>query len=236
MKKPVVDYRKFRFSKLNAPEFEHLKLLGGWLVYFALYFLTENLIPEERLHIVHNRLDEIIPFREEFVLLYCSWFGLIALSLLLFMLYDIKSFRQLQSYIMVTQALAMITYILWPSMQDLRPLVMPRDNILTAIISFIYRFDTPTGVCPSLHVAYSMGIGSVWLRKKDASPVWKTVLVIWIILICMSVSFIKQHSTWDILAAVPVGMIAEYIVFYSPLKGKIAGVKHGSDRKTAGDH
>ena len=29
MKQPVVDYRKFRFSKLNDPEFSHLKLLAG---------------------------------------------------------------------------------------------------------------------------------------------------------------------------------------------------------------
>ncbi len=40
MKKPMVDYRQFRFSKLNSQEFSHLKLLGGWIVYFILYFLT----------------------------------------------------------------------------------------------------------------------------------------------------------------------------------------------------
>ena len=32
MKKPMVDYRQFRLSKLNTPEFSHLKLLGGWIV------------------------------------------------------------------------------------------------------------------------------------------------------------------------------------------------------------
>lgn len=49
MKKPVVDYRKFRFSRLNDPEFSHLKLLGSWIVYFVFYYLTENLIPESKL-------------------------------------------------------------------------------------------------------------------------------------------------------------------------------------------
>ncbi len=225
MKKPVVDYRQFRFSKLNDPEFAHLKLLGGWIAYFTLYFLTENLIPEERLHVIHNRLDELIPFREGFVLFYCSWFALIVISLLCFMLYDIKSFRQLQVYIMITQAVAMLVYIIWPSVQDLRPAVMPRENILTAVISFLYSFDTPTGVCPSLHVAYSMGIGSVWCRKKDAPVWWKITVMIWIVFICMSTAFIKQHSTWDILLALPVGLLAEYIVFFSRWKDRIAGVK-----------
>ena len=48
MRKPVVDYREFRFSRLNEPRYAHLKLLAGWIVYFILYFLTENFIPAER--------------------------------------------------------------------------------------------------------------------------------------------------------------------------------------------
>ena len=46
-KKPIYDYREFRLSRLNDPRFAHIKLLGGWLIYFSLYFLTENLIPRE---------------------------------------------------------------------------------------------------------------------------------------------------------------------------------------------
>ena len=46
MKKPVVDYREFRFSRLNTPQFSHMKLaIFGWLFYFTFYFLTETLIP-----------------------------------------------------------------------------------------------------------------------------------------------------------------------------------------------
>ena len=47
MRKPEIDYRTFRLSKLNDPQFAHLKLLGGWIGYFIMYFLTENLIPAE---------------------------------------------------------------------------------------------------------------------------------------------------------------------------------------------
>ena len=70
MKKPVVDYREFRLSKLNTPQFSHLKLLLGWVGYFILYFLTENLIPAENCHPVWCKLDDIIPFNEFFVLFY----------------------------------------------------------------------------------------------------------------------------------------------------------------------
>jgi membrane-associated phospholipid phosphatase len=221
MKKPLVDYREFRLSRLNEPRFSHLKLLGGWIGYFIFYFLTENLIPESRLHVVHWFLDDLIPFNEWFVLFYVSWYALIVYCLIVFALYDIDSFKSLQKYIIVTQVVAMAIYILWPSVQELRPAVFPRDNVLTRLMGFIYSFDTPTGVMPSLHVAYTLGICSVWLKKKDASRLWKIVLVIWGALICISTSFVKQHSTIDILAALPLGALAEYLVFHGFLKNKV---------------
>ena len=96
MNKPAVDYRKFRLSRLNEPRFAHLKLLGGWIVYFALYFLTENLIPQSRCHVIHCALDDVIPFCEGFAVLYCYWYVLLVGSLLYFFLYDIPRFKQLQ--------------------------------------------------------------------------------------------------------------------------------------------
>ena len=64
MNKQPYDYRGFSLSRLNEPRFAHVKLLGGWIVYFALYFVTENLIPASRCHPVHCWLDDVIPFNE----------------------------------------------------------------------------------------------------------------------------------------------------------------------------
>ncbi len=210
---PVVDYRNFRFSRLNDPEFRHLKLLGGWIIYFVLYFLTENFIPESRLHVIHCALDDMIPFNEYFLIFYCFWYVLIVISLLYFMLYDIDSFKKLQIFIMVTQAIAMLIYIIYPSVQDLRPAVMPRDNFFCRLAEFIYWFDTPTGVFPSLHVAYSIGIASVWVKNKKTPFLWKLFVVFACIMISISVMFVKQHSALDVALALPLGMVAEHVVF-----------------------
>ena len=225
MKKPVVDYREFRFSRLNETRFSHVKLLGGWIIYFALYFLTENLIPAGRCHVIHSALDDMIPFNEYFSIFYCSWYVLLVGSLLYFFLYDIESFKRLQVYIMITQAAAMLVYIVYPSIQLLRPETMPHDNFFCRVMALIYAFDTPTGVCPSLHVAYSMGIASVWCKNKAASKAWKAFVVFWTVMISISVAFVKQHSTVDILAAIPVGLLAEFLVFKFPytLKGRPRG-------------
>lgn len=216
MKKPVVDYRQFRLGKLNDPQFSHLKLLGGWIIYFILYFLTENLIPPEKCTSIHIWLDDVIPFCEWFLIPYVLWYGLIAFSLGYFALYNIDSFKKLSKYIFITQMVAMAIYILFPSRQDLRPEVFPRENFLTWCIGLIYSFDTSTGVCPSLHVAYSLGIASVWLREKGVKVIWKVLLVVLVILICLSTMFIKQHSAMDFFAALPVCALAEILVFYNP--------------------
>ena len=213
MRRPVVNYREFTPARLNEPRFEHLKLLGGWIIYFALYFLTENLIPPERCHVIHCPLDDLIPFHEGFLILYCYWYVLLAGSLLWFLLYDIRSFKRLQIYIMITQAVAMLAYILYPSVQQLRPAAFERDNALTRLMAFIYAFDTPTGVCPSLHVAYSMGIASVWCHRREGGGLWKGFMVLSAIMISVSTAFVKQHSVVDIAAALPVGLLAEIQVF-----------------------
>lgn len=213
MRKPVVDYRTFRLSRINQPEFSHLKLLLSWVGYFILYFLTENLIPAERCTPVHMWLDDRIPFCEVFLIPYVIWYLLIVVSLGYFLLYNVDSFKRLQTYIMITQAVAMIAYILLPTRQDLRPTEFPRDNILTRGVALLYALDTNTGVCPSLHVAYSIGIASVWLKEKAARTAWKVFVVILVILICLATMFIKQHSAVDFFAALLVCLLAEGIVY-----------------------
>ena len=221
MKKPVVDYRQFRLSKINEPQFAHLKLLLGWVVYFLFYFLTENFIPVESCHVIHSALDDLIPFNEFFFIPYCFWYLLIVISLVYFALYDVENFKNLQIFIIITQVVAMTVYILYPSVQNLRPTGFARDNFFTWLANIIYTFDTPTGVCPSLHVAYSLGIGSCWLKEKNASKLWKGFVVFSVILISLSTAVVKQHSVIDIAAALPVGLLAEILVFGKYWKNKL---------------
>lgn len=213
MKKPVVNYREFRLSRLNEPRFRHVWLLAGWFAYFLLYLLTERLIPISRCHVIHGFLDDRIPFNEGFLIFYCYWYVYLAGSLLYFFLYDIPDFRRLQVYIMITQAVAMAVYIVYPSVQLLRPETFARDNLLTRLMAFIYDFDTPTGVCPSLHVAYSMGIASSWCHRRQTRTGMKIFMILSAVLISISTAFVKQHSTVDILTAIPLGLLAEYLVY-----------------------
>lgn len=213
MKKQRVDYRGFSLRRLHEKRFSHVWLLGGWLAYFLLFVLTENLIPTERCHLVHGFLDDVIPFREEFVMIYVGWYLLVFGAVAYTFFYDVERFRQLQIYLIITQVLAMLCYIFWPSVQDLRPAVFPRENVFTWILGVIYAADTPTGVCPSLHVAYSLGIASVAQKDNDLAPWIKVCVTVYAGLVCLAVCFVKQHSSIDVVAALPVCLIAEGIVY-----------------------
>ena len=223
MRKPEIDYRTFRLSKLNDPQFAHLKLLGGWIGYFIMYFLTENLIPEESCHVVHCWIDDLIPFCEWFLIPYVFWYFLIVFTLLYLMLYHVEGFKRFQIFIIVTQVVAMAVYIVYPSIQDLRPTEFARDNFFTHLAAFIYKMDTPTGVCPSLHVAYSLGIGSCWLKEKQAGKLWKAFVVFNVFLISAATMFVKQHSAIDVACALPLGLLAEILVFGKYWKAKFSG-------------
>lgn len=214
MRTPETDYRNLKLSNITSQQYRHLLLLLGWVGYFILYFLTENLIPAERCTPVRCFWDDIVPFCEWFVIPYISWYLLIVGSSGWFLLYDVRKFRELQTYIIITQVIAMAIYILFPNRQDLRPEVFPRDNFATDILAALYAFDTNTGVCPSLHVAYSLGIASAWLRYQKAPLVWRIAVAVWCGIICLSVAFVKQHSVVDIFAALPVCLFAEWFVFY----------------------
>lgn len=213
MKKPVVDYRTFRFSKLTSPEFYHLLYLLGWVGYFVLYFLTENLIPTENCHPIHSPLDDLIPFCEYFVIPYTFWYLLIVATLLYFALYNTVGFKQFMTFIIVTQLVAMAVYIIYPSRQDLRPEVFENNNVFTWVVGQLYAFDTNTGVFPSLHVAYSIGIASAWLKEKEVSPWFKAFIVFAAVMISLSTAFVKQHSILDAFGAIPVCILAEVIAY-----------------------
>ena len=212
-KKKPVDYSGFSLRRLNEPRFSHMKLLGGWIFYFVMYFVTENLIPASACHPMHCALDDIIPFNEFFLIFYVGWYALVFCSLAYTLFFDVPNFKKIQTYIIITQVIAMTCYVIWPTRQDLRPTVFERDNFLTALTAFIYSFDTSTGVCPSLHVGYSLGILSVALKDRELGTGWKIALGFIVFMICCAVCFVKQHSALDVLFALPMCLVAEWLTF-----------------------
>ena len=213
MRKLTKDYFTILFTKIRYSKISHIKYLFGWVVYFVLFFLTEKFIPAEICHSVHCPLDDMVPFYEMFLIPYVLWYILILFTVAYFAVINAEGFKQLQIYFITTQLTAIACYILFPTRQDLRPIIFPRDNLLTDGVRLLYRIDTNTGVCPSMHAAFSLALVSAWSKEREIHWSWKAFVITAAISICLSTMFIKQHSMLDVLAAIPVCLGAEWIAY-----------------------
>lgn len=206
--------KKFTFFLNRYP---HWKLLLYWPVYGFVFELLEWYSGPRVYHIMYSQLDDYIPFNEFFAIPYYYWFIALVWIHIYTFFKEPEVFRKLMRFVMVTQTLAIIIFVCYPTIQLLRPEVMPRDNILTDLVSYMYSIDTNTNVCPSLHVVGGL---AVWFAASRCSALrktgWRCFLFISTMLICMSTVFLKQHSILDM----PISFIVS-IIGYAAAYGKV---------------
>lgn len=201
---PEVDYRRLGRHGLNHPRFRHLYLLLYWPLFGLLFFLAERVCTPKFYFPMHCGLDDVIPLWEIFFIPYLFWFVFLVGMHLYTLLYDVSTFRKMMYFIIFTYSAALIVFFLFPTCQNLRPDVFPRDNLLTRMMGWFYCFDTSTNVCPSLHVVGSMAVVfAAWQTPRLRSRGWQVVFGVTGVLISISTVFVRQHSVLDVLAAIP---------------------------------
>lgn len=209
----MTDYRKFRFSKLNSPEFEHLKLLIFWPVFGLIFMIQERFLKLDY-HVMHCALDDKIPFCEWFLIPYLFWFVFLIGMHIYLLLFDTKTFKKFMWFIIITYSITAVIYFVYPSMQELRPAEFTRDNLLTRFMTRFYAFDTNTNVCPSLHVVGAVAVlTGAWNTERFKTTAWRAAFTIVTVLISISTVFLKQHSALDIPPAVIICAAAYPVAF-----------------------
>ena len=205
--KPITKQRVKDSAKMAIP-------IGIYaIIYLTCFIYLEN---TNAVHYttIHMAIDDKIPFLEIFVIPYLSWFFYVSGAVLLFIfLYEKEDYYKELSFMIAGMSIFLIVSALWPNIQYLRPTVMPRDNIFTHMVAYIYRTDTPTNVCPSIHVYNSIGAAIALCGSARVPKKGKIASVIMSSLIVLSVLFIKQHSMFDVLTATAMSAVA-YVVIY----------------------
>ena len=102
MKLPLIDYRQFRLSRLNTPQFRHLKLLLFWPIFSLVFCYLENYRPTVYYAPMRCALDHWIPFCKWFVIPYAFWFLFVGGMLLYTLFYNIPAFRRMMWFIILT--------------------------------------------------------------------------------------------------------------------------------------
>lgn len=212
----AVDYRAFRLSKINRPEYRHLWYLLFWPGFVAQYFLVENLNPAPQYHMIHCVLDDWIPFQEVFLLFYVAWYVMIAGMHLYTMLYDVEAFRNYSRLLILSMSICTVVFLVYPSCQELRPESFPRNNLLTRIVGFLYWIDTPTNILPSEHAVGAIAVFAAAAHTRGLrAPARLVPIGILAVLVSVSTVFLKQHSALDVLAALPVCAVSYWIVYHN---------------------
>lgn len=205
------------FQKL-AYKCKHLtkseKLLIAYLPFHLIwYMLLEQINAGDDYYLMHCALDDLIPFCEWFIFPYLSWFLYMAVTGLYLLVKDSKGFRNFMLLLWTGFFLSCLFITFFSTGQELRPDVMPRENLATWIVGLIYAFDTNTNVFPSMHVIGALAV-AVGIAQSEVLQRYRWVQIcsplLCLLIICATV-FLKQHSALDVLGGV-VFFAAAYII------------------------
>lgn len=184
------------------------------IIYLSWFGYLEKTV-KRPVNLIHMSMDDKIPFCEFFIVPYLLWFGYVSVVVLYFFFRDKQDYYRTCVFLFTGMTVFLIVSTLWPNGHHLRPAAVPGDNVFSALVSMLYKTDTPTNLWPSIHVYNSLGahlaiFKNDTLRKKPLIHIGSLVLCVSIIL---STMFLKQHSVFDVLTAFIMAAIM-YIVVY----------------------
>lgn len=193
-----------------------------WHIVFALYiplyvyiFFTLENTDYEKTTIIHMPLDDIIPFCRFFIIPYLIWFIYMTFSIIFFFFYSRREFIRYASFLIIGMTISLAMYAFFPSELELRPVDLDTSDIFGYLVGVIYKTDTPTNVCPSIHCLNSfathIAIRKCGFFKKRPALIWLSFILM--ILICLSTLFLKQHSVYDVIGAALLAVVL-YIIIY----------------------
>lgn len=191
------------------------------LIYGILYMLCFRYLETRNVsayHLIHTRLDDMIPFCEYFIVPYLLWFPYQVIAILYFIFLNNNKLEYYQLIKNLCMGMTIFLFVSWvyPNGHLLRPDTFAHDNIFTSLVSTLYATDTPTNILPSIHVFNSLAVHMAITkcqrlrhhRGVKAASFALTALII------MSTMFLKQHSVVDVILGSTMAY-AGYLFFYS---------------------
>ena len=170
------------------------------------YYLTHLALPHLTAHVLTGALDARIPLSPPWVVVYCLSFPF-WVGVGLWILTDGKprAYRFTAAFLLA-MALSAAAFLAWPGTMD-RPEIVG-SGFFAEWLRFLYRVDSPTNLCPSLHVL------NTWFCLRGALgckriPRWfKGLALVFFLCVCCAVLLIKQHALIDVPCGVLVGELS----------------------------
>lgn len=201
----------------------HCLLALYLLIYMPCFTYLEKHVTTNY-NLIHCTLDDKIPFCEFFIIPYYIWFIFVAAACVWFFFKSQGECIHMGAYLIIGMTIAVITYFVYPNgLGDFRPHEFPRENFCTDLVRMLYKSDTSTNVLPSLHV-YNTLVVVIAVFKSKTFPKHHTAVKVTVsvigLLICASTMFLKQHSVYDVIAAIALAAILYPLIYKSRLLAK----------------
>lgn len=186
--------------------------IGIYVLYQLTFFFVESL--NLNYQVIHHPIDDLIPFNEFWMPAYLFWFPYLAFSLIYFAHQTRgRLYYQYLGLLFGGMFATLVIYLIWPNMVDLRPAAFPRDNLFTDLVRVLHVVDTPTNVCPSIHVYATLVAHLSLMRQTQLGKkrVYHLISLVFVILILASTVFLKQHSIVDLFWGVIMGLALYFL-------------------------
>ncbi len=170
------------------------------IVYFVWFlYLEKNIKPK---YIISCPIDDLIPFCEVFIVPYLLWFVFIPAVLFSLMYSDRESFWKMAAMMFTGNIICLILYGIFPNGVVAKKPVA-NENIFCYLVNLLYYTDTPTNVCPSIHVLDTLSAHIAICRSRIALkyPWVKSLTFTFTVLICIATVTLKQHSIIDVFCS-----------------------------------
>ena len=176
-------------------------MISQALIYFFIKSFVSNF----------NIIDTImnVPLIKIFIYFYDSWYPFIILCAFIVYKKDRNLYYLLVLSMMLSAFLAHITFIIFPTMV-VRPDI--EVNNLTDIVLYLtYKGDSPAVNClPSVHCIYCF-VTSYYIFKCQNLK-FKTIIIIYSLIIVLSTLFTKQHIVEDVILSLIYTITSIFII------------------------
>ena len=176
------------------------------LAQVGVYYITRLLLAHAAHHDLTTSLDRMIPFIPAWVTVYflafVSW---IVNGFLILRESREHALEFTRSYV-IAMLLTGVVFLLYPGVIEWPEVT--GNSFFDRWVRFLYQHDEPNNLCPSMHViaSYFCWRGTLGCRRI---PKWyQFASFCMLVLVCLSILFVKQHALVDIPAAVLVSEVA----------------------------
>ena len=182
----------------RLPRYVWISYLYFWAIDVLVFYGTRPILPYLPSHSLSTPLDEMIPVRSVWIVVYLAAFATWFITIAWIMFESKRHAYRLCGVYTIIMIASLICFLAYPvSIQ--RPEITER-GLFNDLLRLVYACDSPTDLCPSLHVVLNY---ICWRSTMDCKkiPKWyRWFNFVFFILVCFSILFVKQHYIADIAA------------------------------------